>query len=698
MNDTPSSNGPVPLDVRPVKQRLARRISLVWLVPVLALAISLWAAWQNYADRGTLITIVFENASGVSAGETKIKYRDVTVGEVEEVAFSDGLTEVLVHARIDKTVAPYLDDDAEFWIVRPDVSVRGITGLETVLSGVYIEGNWDTEADIAQFEFYGLDTPNLTRASQRGTSVVLRADDGGSLSAGAPVLHKGLQVGYLEEPQLSFDGNQVVVSAFIESPYDRRITTSTRFWDTSGFSLSFGAGGVSLDVNSLASLIEGGIEFDTVVSGGAPVNSGHRFDIYENQQAARDSLFTDPNAEVLEVAVLFDQSVSGLTVGSEVRLQGIRIGQVSELSAIVVGDDDNASVRLQALLAIEPTRLGMTPGASSEEALDLLSDLVTRGLRARMVTGNILAGTLVVELVTLEDALPAIVALTSGEYPVIPTTASKISDVAETAEGVLARINALPVEELMEGAIDLMDSFERLANDEFTRATPEALVSLVDEARALVGSEALQAVPDELRDVIASLDALISQANDVGLISNIDVAVQTATRVADNIEIATRNLPQISDDIAQLTARANSLEFEALIASATETLAAVDAFIGNEDTLALPASLNGALDEMRDFLAEVNGGDAMENLNSVLATANQAALAVEEAVSTLPALAERANRLVLQTETVIESYSERSRFGAETLQTLRDIQSAADAVTTLSRTIQRNPNSLLTGR
>jgi paraquat-inducible protein B len=698
MNDTPSSNGPVPLDVRPVKQRLARRISLVWLVPVLALAISLWAAWQNYADRGTLITIVFENASGVSAGETKSKYRDVTVGEVEEVAFSDGLTEVLVHARIDKTVAPYLDDDAEFWIVRPDVSVRGITGLETVLSGVYIEGNLDTEADVAQFEFYGLDTPNLTRASQRGTSVVLRADDGGSLSAGAPVLHKGLQVGYLEEPQLSFDGNQVVVSAFIESPYDRRITTSTRFWDTSGFSLSFGAGGVSLDVNSLASLIEGGIEFDTVVSGGAPVNSGHRFDIYENQQAARDSLFTDPNAEVLEVAVLFDQSVSGLTVGSEVRLQGIRIGQVSELSAIVVGDDNNASVRLQALLAIEPTRLGMTPGASSEEALDLLSDLVTRGLRARMVTGNILAGTLVVELVTLEDALPAIVALTSGEYPVIPTTASKISDVAETAEGVLARINALPVEELMEGAIDLMDSFERLANDEFTRATPEALVSLVDEARALVGSEALQAVPDELRDVIASLDALISQANDVGLISNIDVAVQTATRVADNIEIATRNLPQISDDIAQLTARANSLEFEALIASATETLAAVDAFIGNEDTLALPASLNGALDEMRDFLAEVNGGDAMENLNSVLATANQAALAVEEAVSTLPALAERANRLVLQTETVIESYSERSRFGAETLQTLRDIQSAADAVTTLSRTIQRNPNSLLTGR
>ena len=205
MTDT-QSNGPAPLDIRPAKQSVVRRLSIVWLVPLLALAISLWAAWQNYAERGTLITISFENAAGISAGETEIKYRDVTVGEVEEVEFSPGLAEVLVHARIDNTVAPYLDDDAQFWVVRPDVSVRGITGLETVLSGVFIEGNWDTEADVAQTEFTGHESPNLIRANQRGTRIVLRADDGGSIAAGAPVLHKGIQVGYLEEPQLSFDG------------------------------------------------------------------------------------------------------------------------------------------------------------------------------------------------------------------------------------------------------------------------------------------------------------------------------------------------------------------------------------------------------------------------------------------------------------------------------------------------------------
>jgi paraquat-inducible protein B len=663
-----------------------------------ALAISLWAAWQNYADRGTLITISFENASGISAGETTIKFRDVTVGEVEDVEFSDGLTDVLVHARIDKTVAPYLDDDAQFWVVRPDVSVRGITGLETVLSGVFIEGNWDTDADVAQFEFTGLEQPNLTLASQRGTRVVLRADDGGSIAAGAPILHKGIEVGFLESPQLSFNGSQVVVNAFIESPYDRRITSSTRFWDTSGFSLSFGTGGVSLDVNSLASLIEGGIAFDTVVSGGLAINDGHRFDIFPSEQAARDSLFTDPNAEVLEVAVLFEQSVSGLAVGSEVRFQGIRVGEVSNLNAIVVGDDENTEVRLQAVLAIEPSRLGMGADATVEEALLLLSEFVTRGLRARMVTGNILAGTLFVELVTIDDALPAIMALTSGEFPIIPSTDSLISDVAATAEGLLARINALPVEELMDGAIDLMDSFERLANDQYTQATPAALVALLDESRELIASDDLQAIPGDLRGVINDLDALVTEATEVGLITDLDAAVATATKVADNIELATRNLPQITADIEAFTTRANELELEALVASATASLSAIDGLIGTDDAIAFPGEANAALSTLRALLDDIREGGAVENVNAALSSANEAAKAFENAVSTLPALAARANALVAQTEAVVNSYSERSRFSAETLATLRSIQEASDAIFSLSRTIERNPNSLLIGR
>ena len=473
MTDTQTIQ-PAPLDVRPVKRPIWQRISVVWLVPVLALSVSLGVAYSNYVNQGTLIEISFENASGVTADETVIKYRDVIVGRVEKVEFAEGLTEVLVHARIDKTVAPYLDDDAQFWVVRPDVSVRGITGLDTVLGGVYIDGSWDTEADVAQYEFVGLEDPPQTRSGQRGTVISLRARDGSALSQGAPILHKGITVGDLGTPRLSFNGKDVVVDAFVQYPYDQRITSNTRFWDTSGFSLNLGPTGVSLDVNSIASLIEGGIAFDTVVSGGRPVRDSQIFDLFFDEETARSSLYSNPsqNAEVLDIDVLFDGSVRGLSAGSEVRFQGIRIGTVTDLSAIVVTDQREQAIRLRTNLAIEPSRLGLGADATPDDALTFLDGLVADGLRARMITGNILSGSLQVELVQVATAPPAILTRDADGKAIIPTTKSEITDVAATAENVLDRINNLPIEELMSGAIDMMGSFERLANDEDLRAVP----------------------------------------------------------------------------------------------------------------------------------------------------------------------------------------------------------------------------------
>jgi paraquat-inducible protein B len=712
MTDTPRQ--PAPLDVRPVKRPLWQRISVVWLVPVLALAVSLGVAYSNYANQGTLIEISFENASGVTADETVIKYRDVTVGRVEKVAFADGLSVVLIEARIDKTLAPYLDDDAQFWVVRPDVSVRGITGLDTVLGGVYIEGNWDAQNDVAQFEFVGLEDAPQTRAGQRGTVISLRARDGSALSEGAPILHKGITVGRLETPELSFNGNDVIVDAFVEYPYDQRITSNTRFWDTSGFSLSLGAGGVSLDVNSIASLIEGGIAFDTVVSGGRPLREGQVFDLFFDEDTARNSLFSSPtqNAEVLNIDVLFDGSVRGLSAGSEVRFQGIRIGTVTDLSAFVVTDQREQSVRLRTNLAIEPGRLGLGPDATPEEALAFLDGLVADGLRARMITGNILSGSLQVELIQVPTAPSAILARDVDGKGIIPTTKSEITDVAATAEGVLERINELPVEELMSGAISMMGSFERLANDEDLRSVPSSVSALLDEARTLVGGDDIQAVPADLRaavmdirTTIAGLNTVIAGANDAELVQSLATTLQTANAAVTNIEQATRNLPAITARVEDIADKLFAIEIAGMVDAATGTLNSIDALIGSDTTADLPQSVSAALDEVRLFLGEVRAGGAIENVNAALASASAAAQAIETSVQGLPELSARATRLtadaqklVTQTEALINSYGDRSRFSTETLGTLRDIQAAADAVTNLARTIQRNPSSLLTGR
>ena len=269
-----------------------RNLSLVWLVPLLALVVSLGIAWKSYADRGTLIYITFENASGIVANETTLRYRDVVIGRVEEVGFAPDLSKVSVAVRVDKDIAPFLDEDAAFWVVRPEVSARGISGLSTVLSGVYIDGAWDQKPGEAQTLFVGTDRPPFVQPGRDGRRITLRTEDGRMITDGAPVLFRGIEVGRLEHPRLTVSGNSIVVDAFIDAPHDRRITSATRFWDTSGFTVSFGAEGLSLDVDSLASLVSGGIQFDSVFEGGRAVSSGAVFDIYPDEATARRTAFS----------------------------------------------------------------------------------------------------------------------------------------------------------------------------------------------------------------------------------------------------------------------------------------------------------------------------------------------------------------------------------------------------------------------
>ncbi|MHC0053623.1 PqiB family protein [Actibacterium sp. D379-3] len=691
-------NTPEDLEIEPAGRGPLGRLSLVWVIPVIALVVSLALAWQTYANRGELIAITFENASGIVAGETVVKYRDVEVGLVEKVTFTDGLNEVLVSVRMDQVVLPYLDDDAEFWVVTPRVSVRGISGLDTVLAGVFIEGSWNTTRGTARRSFAGLAEPPLANATQRGTKITLQAKDGNQLADGAPVLHKGIKVGYIEEPKLTPAGDGVLVTAFIEAPFDRQITTATRFWDQSGFSVSLGASGVTLDVNSLASLVEGGIAFDTIVSGGDPLGPDVRFDIYPDEEAARESIFADPLAEEVTVSVLFEGSVAGLTADSDVRYRGIRVGKVTGLSAFVDNSAAAPRVKLLTNIAIQPGRLGLEEGATPEDALAYLSDFVGRGLRARLATGSLLTGSLVVELVELPDAPPAQLDLDAEPYPVLPTAPSEIADVTATAESVFAKINSLPIDEVLNTAIDTMKSIDALARDQALRDAPGAALALIDEARALVGSADVVAVPAELRASLAEINAILTQVQEKETVAKLVSAIESADTAAANIATASEDFPGITEKLDALAAKANALDLEGLAAEAEATLVSIDALIGSEDTKALPASVSGALDEVRLFLAELREGGAVENVNATLASATEAATAIENAANDLPEILTRLKDAAGQAETVLSAYGERSRFQIEALATLRTVQTAADAISALARAIQRNPNSLIMGR
>lgn len=593
---------PPDLPREPASRGFFERASVVWLVPVAAVAIALAVAWQNYADRGPLIEIAFDDASGIRAGETDLRYRDVSVGLVEDVGFSGALDRVLVTVRLeDDQIAPYVDGDARFWVVVPEVTARGVEGLDTVLSGVFIEGVWDTDPGGFVGSHEGLASAPLVRAGERGLRIRLRAATGASLTRDAPILFKGIEVGRVGRPELLPGGAAAQTEAVIYEPYDSLVTTSTRFWDTSGFSFSIGAAGAELDFSSVASLIAGGVTFDTIVSGGSPVDDDTTFELFPDEASARSSLFADEAGPVVNVAVIFDENVSGLEPGAPVDLRGVEIGEVANVTGLIdpLRFRDNR-VRLLATLEIRPSRMGLEGAGGADEALDFLAGRVEEGLRARLVSAGLLSGGLRVEFVDVEDAEAAVLDLAADPFPIIPTTDNDIADVTASAEGVLQRISDLPIEELLARANGFLAAATELVGDEELGRVPGEVTGLIEEVRGVTGSDAVQALPERLEALTGELDAVLAEVRGIVADPALDTVPEDVAGLLDDARglvgsEAAQGLPAALSDVA---------------AQLQETSAALDAILSDPATVALPGEATGLVDDMR----AIAGSEALRGL------------------------------------------------------------------------------------
>ena len=814
------SDMPPEVTVSPARKMFLSGASVIWLVPLLALLVALWVAWTTYNDRGPLIVVEFEKGTGIAAGETELKYRDITVGKVEKVGFTENLERVTAAIRVDKDVAPYIDSGSLFWIVQPEVSAQGITGLTTVLSGVYIEGAWDEDAGELAYRFQGSVEAPLIQSGQEGLEIAFRTTTNGQLTDNAPILYKGIEVGRVGRAKIDPRNAVAIVEALIYEEHAVLINTSTRFWDASGFSVNIGPAGAEINFSSLATLVGGGITFDTFVSGGDRVTDGTVFEIFPDEETARNSVFNASEVEPLKLSVIFDDNISGLVVGAPVELNGLKIGEVDTLSGIVdFGQFGDSRVRLNVILSVQPARLGLPGEVTADNALRFLQDRVANGLRARLTSGSLLTGGLKVELTMEEDAPEARLVALNGNLPVLPTTDSDVSDTAATVEGVFTRINNLPIEELLNSAISFLNSAEGLVNDEDLRETPQDVRLLLAEISGLVGSEDVRNIPVALNKTLSRIEALVAELEEqqlaTRLVSAIDTVTETAAtlsttvegvpelitdlravaqkaealnveelvtevttlvdtaetllaseatgalpgaikeavdqvnttlselraagtvkminetlvsartaaqnvaatstelpqitarlnEVLDNASSATKNIdtaiagvPQLVERINAIAAKAESLEVEELVTELTALTRSADTLISSEDAKLLPRSLKRALDEVNFTLQALREGGTVENVNRTLASARNAADNLAASAQTLPDVLARLNRLLNQASTTIAGYDKGDELNRSAQATLRDIQKAADALASLARTIERNPNSLLLGR
>lgn len=476
-----------------------RRLSIVWFVPLVAVAIAAWLVYTTLAEQGPTVSITFNTATGLEAGKTKVKYKDVEVGLVEAVRLSDDLARIIVTARLDKTLGPHLAEGTRFWVVRPRLGAGGVSGLDTLVSGAFIEIDPGTGAPARSFT--GLEIPPVRRSDEPGLEFVLETGRLGSLDAGSPIYFQGIEVGEVLGYALRDEGKRVDIESFVRAPYHRLVRANSRFWNTSGLDLSVDANGFTLSMESLQTLLTGGIAFDTPTGDtpAAPAQPGTHFTLYDTYDSIREGSFV----RRLPIVMYFEGSVRGLTVGAPVEFRGIKVGRVTDIR--IEFDRETLDIRIPVTAEIEPER-ATAAEAEFDDPYGLMQALVARGLRGQLLLGSVVTGQLLVSLDFHDEAPPATLTF-GGPHPVLPTVPSKVEELTASVSSILARLGNLPLEELIQDLRSTVQSAEGLVG------APELLGALVSLDRSLRTLDQLVGrVDGQMGPILDNLVALSGEA------------------------------------------------------------------------------------------------------------------------------------------------------------------------------------------
>lgn len=364
--------------------------SLIWLIPILAAVIGISIAIKTWVQHGPEITIIFNSAEGLEAGKTKVKYKEVDIGTVQSIMLSEDRSHVLVSVQLKKEAKSFTAADSRFWVVRPRIAGSGVSGLSTLLFGAYIGADAGVATDTADI-FTGLEVPPIVTRDASGKQYALYANDIGSLDIGSPVYYRRIRVGQVTAFDLDDDGKGITVRIFVNAPYDKFVGINTRFWHASGFDMQINASGFTLNTQSLASVVLGGLSFQSPDDEpGPPAKESTTFVLAESQiEALKEK---DGPAEI--ILLNFKQSIRGLAPDAEVSFRGLVLGRVKSIG--IDYDRKQQEFSMPVLVEVYPARLGKNFAEYRRQSKytpqQRLQFMIDRGLAAQLRTGNFLTG------------------------------------------------------------------------------------------------------------------------------------------------------------------------------------------------------------------------------------------------------------------------------------------------------------------
>lgn len=505
MTDKPEQPIDKPIAAAPViKQR--RSMSIVWLVPLVAVIIGGWLAYKSITERGPLITVTFKNANGLEAGKTKVKFKSVEVGVVETIDIAPELDHVSLKIRMNKGAVPYLTENTTFWVVRARVTASEVSGLGTLLGGAYIGVEPSQDGAPAE-SFVGLEKAPIITSEMKGKRYSLNAPRLGSLNPGSPIYFRQVKVGQVVDFELEKDGNDIGISIFIEAPYDQFVRESTRFWISSGLDLQLTANGLRVDTQSMVSLMIGGLAFSSFSDEPSPAAEWDtHFRLYENRDEAEKDRSDSKNEYYIE----FFDSVRGLSLGAPVEFRGFQLGTVTDIK--LISDFENQKFSTMVRIRITQQDISIPLEYADKTPEERLDHFIRGGLRAQLKTGNLLSGQLFIDLGYFEDA-PATETKMYNGLAVLPSLPSSSQTLMNDLGRFMKNLSELPLDEISVELKKTMIGIEKL-----------------------VSSPDLQTVITSLNRIIKELDTTIEMIN-TGTIPQVNstlTEVETLVKDMDN--------------------------------------------------------------------------------------------------------------------------------------------------------------------
>jgi len=516
-------------------------LSLVWLVPIVALLVAGSLFVRTVILVGPRIDIEFATADGIEPGKTDVRYKEVVVGKVQTVSLRGDRKRVIVTVRLDRSAAGLAVKDTQFWVVRPRIGAGGISGLGTLLSGAYIgtDAGVSTESREA---FVGLEGPPFVLRGEPGSVFVLRSDDLGSIEVGSPVLYRrtrvGRVVGYTLDPAI----DEIAIRVFVEAPFHILVTPQARFWNASGVDLRLSASGLALNAQSLATVLAGGIAFELPPGSpkAEPARPDSRFVLFNDRRAA----LAPEDGPPIPIRMIFDQSARGLGESAPIDFLGIEIGRVRTVSLDY--DAKRRSFPVRVMADIYPLRLGAVRGAlfsgidgDPAAELDVLKRMVERGLRAQLRTSNLLTGQLYVGLDFAAKPSKTTASVVDGTLD-LPTMPGALSEVQSQVAEIVQKMSKVPFEEIGTNLAATLGQ----ANAAIAQLTPEARKALAEASAAVAqltpeARKALTEIERTLTRAQASLDSLDRNVTNPNapLQRNVEETMEELHRAAQSLRI-----------------------------------------------------------------------------------------------------------------------------------------------------------------